>query len=256
MTVSAAAAAALLVAVAAVVQGQSGGCAACVARSDSAFFHADAHGSLAHALAGLARDSSDVALLVRAARAEITMGIVRGERNVIEGHYARATAHARRAVLLAPNDAAPHFFLAAVLGRRALRAGFRAALPLASESYTEASKALAIDSLHAGAHEVLGKLHSEVRKLPWVVRRLVAALTDLDVARSASWERAEWHLKRAMALDSTLVVARVDLSQLYLRTGRRAEAVAVVEALERMPRRSPVDGYFQVEARRRLGWYP
>jgi tetratricopeptide (TPR) repeat protein len=228
----------------------------CASRADSAFVRGDAVASLQWILPGLRQDSNDVALLWRAARAETVMGVVESDREVIEAHYDRAVAYARRAVALAPKDATPHYWLAAVLGRRALRSGFRTALPFASESYREAMHALAIDSMNAGAHDVVGKLNSEVRKLPWVVRRLAAALTDLEVARTASWEEAERHLKRAIALDPTLMVARADLSQLYLRMGRRAEAVAVVEEMERMPRRSPADAYFQGEARKRLALYP
>jgi tetratricopeptide (TPR) repeat protein len=236
---------------------QPGHCTPCATRSDSAFFIAhDANGSLAIALEGLARDSNDVAMLVRASRAELVLGIVKEERNVIDGHLAKATTYARRAVALAPNDADTHFWLAAALGRRALRAGFRAGASLASETYKEGSKALALDSMNAGAHDVIGKLHSETRKLSWIVRRLAATLTGLEIARTASWEKAEWHLKRSIALDSTLMMARVDLSQLYLRTGRRAEAVAIVEQLEKMPARTPADAWFQGEARKRLGWYP
>ena len=251
-------AAVLLLAVAAPGVAQSRPCAPCAARaaqSDSAFILGDAAAALEHALMGLKQDSNDVALLWRVARVEIAMGMVARDRAVSEAHYVRAPQLARRAVALAPNDAAMHFWLAAALGRRALRAGFRSAVPLASGTYKAASRALIIDSLHAGAHEVMGKLHSEVRKLPWLVRRLAAALTSLDVARTASWESAEMHLKRANALDPTLMLALVDLSQLYLRTGRWAKAVAVVEQLERMPRRTPADAYLQGEARRRLGWY-
>ncbi|HEX7939372.1 MAG TPA: tetratricopeptide repeat protein, partial [Gemmatimonadaceae bacterium] len=231
-------------------------CAVCVARADSTFIRGDAMASLQWALPGLRQDSNDVELLWRAARAETVMGIVEGEREVIEAHYDRAVAYARRAVALAPNDAIAHFWLAAVLGRRALRSGFRGGIAYASESYHEAQRTLALDSMNAGGHEIVGKLNSEVRKLPWVVRELAAVLTDLPVAKTASWEEAERQLKRAIALDPTLMVARVDLSQLYLRMGRRAEAVRVVEEIEKMPRRSPADAYFQGEARKRLSWYP
>ncbi len=227
------------------------------AASDSAFFKTlDAKGSLEHALAGLRSDSNNVAMLNRAARAELSLGILAGERGVVDGHLSNAASYARRAVALAPNDAWSHFWLASAQGRRSLRAGFRTSLPLASETYTHAMRALAIDSMHAGANEIIGKLHSEVRKLPWVVRKLAAALSRLDVASNASWETSEKQLKRAIALDSTLMIAYADLSQLYLRTKRRDEAIAVVEQLEKIPRRTPVDEYFQGEARRRLGRYP
>jgi tetratricopeptide (TPR) repeat protein len=245
----------LVLMLAAPAAAQSARCVSCAIQADSVFTAGNAVATLEHAIEGLKQDSNDVEMLWRAARSEIAMGIVARERALSDAHYIRATAYARHAVALEPNNADMHFWLAASLGRRALRAGFRSALPLASETYTSASRALALDSSHAGAHEVMGKLHSEVRKLPWVVRRLAASLTKLDVARTASWESAERHLKRANALDPTLMLALVDLSQLYLRTGRRAEAIAIVEQLEKMPPRTPADAYLQGEARRRLDWY-
>ncbi|MEK7401494.1 MAG: hypothetical protein AABZ80_03940 [Gemmatimonadota bacterium] len=248
--------AALVLLIAAPGQAQSGRCAACAARSDSAFVAGDGEASLNFALEGLRRDSNDLELLWRAARSEIAIGIVSGEeRRLIDAHLVRAIEYSRRAVALAPNEAGPHFWLAAALGRLSLRVGFRRAVPLASEAYTEASRALAIDSMQAGAHEIIGKLHSEVRKLPWLVRRLVASLSNLEVARHASWEEAEYHLKKSIAIDPSVVLAWADLSQLYLRTGRRLEAIAVVEALERRPRLTPADAFLQDQARRRLGWY-
>ena len=49
-----------------------------------------------------------------------------------------------------------------------------------------------------------------------------------------------------------LLIARADLSELYVRMGRPADALAVVKALEAMPRRTPVDAWFQGYARGHL----
>ncbi|MEI6739816.1 MAG: hypothetical protein WCK74_05835 [Gemmatimonadaceae bacterium] len=226
------------------------------AQADSLFRLGDAVGSLTRANEGVRRNPSDYASLWRAARSEIMLGIIEGDRAIIEGHYARATALARRAVALQPGDTAGHFWLAAVLGRRALRADFRTGLPLASEAYIEARRVLVIDSLHAGAHEILGRLHQEVRKLPSVVRVLAGLLSGLEVIRNASWQASEWHLRRAMALDPSAVLPHADLALLYLRMGRRADAEREVQQLERMPRRTPADAFFQGDARKRLAHTP
>ena len=221
-------------------------------QADSLYRLGDAPGALARATDGLRRAPTEYAYLWRAARSEIMLGIIEGDRAIIEGHYARATTLARRAVAQQPGDTAGHFWLAAVLGRRALRADFRNGLPLASEAYTEASRVLAIDSLHAGAHDILGRLHAEVRKLPAVVRYLAGVLSGIEGIKQASWETSEWHLRRAIALDPTAVLPHADLALLYLRMGRRADAEREVQQLERMPRRTPADGFFQGDARKRL----
>jgi len=243
---------ALLVAAGAVASGQASPAAA---RSDSALFANDVVGAMDLLRDGLRRDSNDVELLWRAARAKLVIGILARTRGATDSAYAESADYARRAVALAPNSADMHYWLAAAQGRRALRARFRTALPLARETHAAASRTLALDSLHAGGHDVMGKLHSEVRKLPWAVRKLAATLTGLEVAKKASWESAEYHLQKSIALDPTFMLARVDLSQMYLRLGRRDTATAIVVAMEKMPARTPVDAHFQREARARLSWY-
>lgn len=196
--------------------------------------------------------SPRISTLLAAIRTDIATGILEADRAVIDGSLARATTTARELVAAAPTLAEGHFLLAAALGRRALRAGFREGLPLATETHRAASRALALDPRHAGAHDVLGKLHSEIRKLPWMVRTLAATITREPLIRQASFEAAERHLTTAIALDPSLSMAWGDLAQLYLRMGRPADARRVVEALERRPLATPIDRYVLDEARARL----
>ena len=141
---------------------------------------------------------------------------------------------------------------AAALGRKALRAELKKSAGLAKATHAEALRALAIDSLHAGAHDVLGKLHSEVRNLSAFVRFVAGRLLGMSIARETSWETAEFHLKRAMALDPTSVLYRSDLAQLYLRMNRRADAAQVMSQIVVMPRMMPWDAQLQREAQQRL----
>lgn len=219
-----------------------------LAQADSAFVQ----GRLTHALEPLRpwldAERPDAPVLWRAARVHVAYGILAPTRESAEGYYLRAATEARRALQQAPASTEARYWLAVALGRRALRGDFRRILPLAVETYHEAQRILAVDSLHAGAHDIVGKLYSEVRKLPWIVRKLAATVTRQDVLRLASWEGAEFHLRRAITLDSTAVIYRADLAQLYHRMGREADALQVVRAMQRLPNRTPADTLFKREA--------
>jgi len=219
-------------------------------QADSAFAHGSATGALEPVRPWLDSARADAAILWRGARAYVAFGILAPTRAESDVQLLRAAAYAQRAMQSAPRDIDARYWYAVATGRRALRGDFRRILPLAVETYNEAQRILAQDSLHAGAHDIIGKLYSEVRKLPWLVRKLAATVTRQDVLRLASWEAAEFHLRRAMALEPSAIVYRADLAQLYVRMGRHADAAAVVATMESMPDRTPADRLFKQEARR------
>jgi tetratricopeptide (TPR) repeat protein len=224
--------------------------AAAASRADSAFVRGNNPGAIDPLRPWLESPRADVPLLWRGARAYVVYGILATSRQESEAHLLRASAYARRALQLAPQDVHAHYWLAVATGRRALRGDFWRILPLAIETYTQAYHILTVDSLHAGAHNIIGKLYSEVRKQPWAIRKLAANITRKDVMKYASWSNAELYLKRAVVLDPTSVVYRADLAQLYHRMGRHADAAAVVAQMESMPERTPVDRLFKQDMRR------
>jgi Flp pilus assembly protein TadD len=137
---------------------------------------------------------------------------------------------------------------AAALGRRALFADVRPTARLAQTAYDAARRALALDSTNAFAHNVVGKVNSEVSNLPTFYRWLAANVLGITAARRASWTVAEHHLRRAIALDPAMIRFRVDLGELYLRTGRRADAARTLREVATLSRRHPPDAKFQAEA--------
>src|SRR6185312_24994 len=79
--------------------------------------------------------------------------------------YQSAEQYARRAVAANPDGADGHFELARAIGRNALTMGARDRVKYAAVVHDEASKALALDSTHAGAWHVLGVWNAEVMRL-------------------------------------------------------------------------------------------
>ncbi|MDB4917714.1 MAG: hypothetical protein JWM95_5358 [Gemmatimonadetes bacterium] len=221
---------------------------ATIGGADSLYFAGRVAESLVRYESLLAARPTAYEVLCRAARAEMVLGIL-GEQTAM---YERAEQFARRAIASDSTRADGYYWLAAAMGRRALHASMKTTPGLARGAHASALRALAIDSMHAGAHDALGKLNSEVRNLSSVLRFVAGRLLGVSIARETSWEAAELHLKRAVQLDSTSILYRADLAQLYQRTGRRQEAEQVVNRLLAMPRVHPTDSLFQREARERL----
>lgn len=178
-------------------------------------------------------------------RAAIADAFIAGARDSVDGHIARAITHARRAVALAPNEAESHYWLAAALGKRALRTSFRTALKAATESYREAKASLALDSLHAGAHAVVGRFHEELSQHAWPTRAILAALSGEPDVKAASLAVAERQYRRAIALDADAVQYRHDYGRFLVRVGRLSEAEAQSRAAKALPDRTAADGWLR-----------
>lgn len=224
-----------------------------VGRADSLYLAGRPSEALAAYDSLLSHNPADFDVLWRASRAALALGILSDRQDAQNPMYLRAEALARQAVQRNAARVEGHYWLAAAMGRRALHADLRTTARLASAVAESATRVLAIDSMHAGAHDVMGKLYSEVRKLPYIVRFVAGQLLGISVVRLTSWELAERHLRRAVALDSTAILYRVDLAQMYLRTQRRAMAEPLLREALAMRRRQPPDVIFQREARALLG---
>lgn len=181
-------------------------------------------------------------LVVRAAIAD---AYIAGARDTVDGHIARAITHARRAVSLAPNDAESHYWLAAALGRRALRTAYRTSLRAATESYREAKQALALDSLHAGAHAVVGRFHEELSRYSRPSRILLAAVSGEADVKSVSLVVAERQYRRAITLDALTVQYRHDYGRFLVGVGRLSEADEQARIARTLPDRTPADRWLR-----------
>ena len=221
---------------------------ATVAAVDAAFFAGRTADALTLCDSLLAHDSTNIEILWRASRAALALGINSARQEADNPMYLRAEALARTAAQRHPKRIEGHYWLSAALGRRALHADLRTTVRLAKTTYDAALHALAIDSMHAGANNVIGKLNSEVRKFPAIYRIIAGRLLGLSVANHTSWELAERHLRRAVDLDPAMVLYRLDLGELYVRMGRRADAERLLREAIALPRVQPVDATLQREA--------
>lgn len=202
--------------------------------------------SLAVATARAAAQSPNpVQAELQIARMAIADAFIASARDTVDGHIDRAITHARRAVSLAPDAAEPHYWLAAALGRRALRTSFRTALRAATESYREAQQALRLDSLHAGAHAVVGRFHEELSRYSRPTRMVLSAMSGEPDVRGVSREAAERRYRRAIALDTGAVLYRHDYGRFLVGSGRLAEAKEQERIARNLPDRTPADRWLR-----------
>ena len=225
----------LLLAVAPALAAQS-------ASTDSLYRAGAADASYAAAIAALTTAPNDYEPLWRAARAETIRGIQSdGDDPAKSRIFEAAETFARRAVSREPSRPEGHYWLAAAMGRHSRVVAPLSAARLVASVRDEALRILAIDSLNAGGHGLLGKLNSDVCVINPVIRVLAAAVTGMSISRTTACATAERELTRAVALDPNVIVYRADLTELYVRTHRLAEAQQTLNSLTPLPPQTPVD---------------
>ena len=223
------------------------------ARVDSLHTSFDPRASLEAAEALATADSGDVGAAWRAARAAVALGMLAEEEAQQNAWYLRGEVHAARAVAADSLSLDALFWFTAAKGQLAVQASVRDAARLGQEVWRLAHRMLAIDPDHAGTHNVLGRLQYEVMTLSRIERFLARMILGSNEAlRSSSWEGAERHQLRAVALDPEQILYRYDLARIHMRRGRPREAEAELGTALALPARTPPDFRIHTDARRQL----
>ncbi len=159
-----------------------------------------------------------------------------------------AEDHARTAVVGNEDNVGRRFALAAVLGMRADREGGRTKVKAAAALHDELKVVLELDSEHAQAHYMMGRLHAGVRRMNGVVRWLATNLLGGDTLKQASWEEAERHLTFAAANAPEVPDHHLQLARVYRDTGRPEMALPVLDHVLSMDVTSPMEREARAEA--------
>lgn len=214
---------------------------------DSAYFAGDPAGALTLLEAGSGglaeRDARWRAIRSHVALASLAT-------SVGEQHRAADRGVDLADALLSQPSASPEeiYWSAASMGLRALNAGPRKAGDLAKTARIQAWRALAADSLHGGAHNLLGRIQLEFLSLSWVERVLARVILGGEFTSEASWDSAEAHLRRASTLWPHMVAFHLDLARLLERRDRPAEAGRAAERALNTPALHPPDPIFHRRA--------
>jgi len=194
----------------------------------------------------------DYRRLWETARAGATTAAALGDtdegRTMLMGARRLATA----AVELRPGAVEGHYWLAVSAGLLADVEGGRSKIRFAEEAWGESEQVLALDSLHAGAHHIQGRLHAAVMRLSWLTRTLARHLLGADLLGRASWDEAVRHLRLAAELAPEEAVHHLELGMAYRDLGREDEARCAFEAALAAPTLRPADEAYKARARRLL----
>lgn len=239
-------------AVAAPVSGQFSSFGGPIAEADMLYLAGEPRLSLERLEAYLETDSLDYDALWRAARAAVVIGIDEEDNRVQNGWLDPALDYARRAADVRPGEIDGLYWRGVSAGRRAMNAGPGYAVELAQMVYDDANAILAVDSLHGGAHNMLGKLNYEIMSLSRVKRAIARTFMGNPALDDSSWEQAEYHLRRAAEVWPDFVLFHFDLAQLYRKRGNRDEAIAAYERALALTAVHPTDHRLQAQAREAL----
>jgi tetratricopeptide (TPR) repeat protein len=223
-----------------------------VVDADALYFDGKVEEAFALLNEHLEEHPTDYEALWRAARAGVVAGVLRHGITSQNERLDPAILLGDRAVGVRPDGIDGLYWRGAAEGRRALNAGSDYAADLVQRVYDDAHAILALDSLHGGAHNLLGRVSYEIMDLPRIARFFARRLVGNEALHDSSWEDAELHLRRAAELWPDNVLFQLDLGDLYQRRGRDEEAQDVFRRVVEMPSVHPADDYFKNSARRFL----
>lgn len=227
--------------------------AALLARGDSAYDTFRADDAVRAFAAVLTVDSTHYDANWKAARSLVDVAKqMTGDADSIKRHrdslYTVARDYAERAVRTDSLRPGGHFALALALGQLSRTRGGKDRVRFARIIFDEASRVLAMDSTHDGAHHILGAWHAEVKRLSGIQKFFAKALFGGGFLDRGNWEAAIAHLERAVALRPDYVFHRLELAEVLVDRKRYTEARELLASIPPLPQSDVMDATYQRDA--------
>jgi len=224
-----------------------------VALGDSAqpLLHPDV--ALRHYRAALTLDSTSYDANWKAARAMADIAKqLEGDADSLKKRrdslYSVGRGYAERAVRADSLGADGHYALAMVLGRLSRTKGSKERVRFAKLIFDEATRAIALNPGHDGAHHVLGAWHAEVKRLSAIQRFFAKALFGGGFMSVATWADAVQHLQRAVALNPQHIYHRLELAEVYEDLGQYSKAREQLTVIPTLPIADVLDPQYKRDA--------
>ena len=141
-----------------------------------------------------------------------------------------------------------HYALAMVLGRLSRTKGSKERVRFAKLIFDEATRAIALNPGHDGAHHVLGAWHAEVKRLSAIQRFFAKALFGGGFMSVATWADAVQHLQRAVALNPQHIYHRLELAEVYEDLGQYSKAREQLTVIPTLPIADVLDPQYKRDA--------
>jgi tetratricopeptide (TPR) repeat protein len=129
--------------------------------------------------------------------------------------YQIAEQYARRAVKADPSVTWGHFYVAASLGSMATVSPVAKQIDMAGEIRSAIEKAIAVDPQNGFAYHVYGVWHRKMAEIGKMSRMFASVLYGRSIP-AGSMEKSIDYLNKAIALNPTVIVSRLELARTYV----------------------------------------
>jgi tetratricopeptide (TPR) repeat protein len=148
--------------------------------------------------------------------------------------YAVAEDYARKAVRVDPRSTWGYFWIAAAAGNIALVSPIAKQVELAGEIRDQVEKAIALDPNNGSAYHIYGLWH---RKMAEIGRasRVVASMFYGRSLTSGSFEKSIEYFKKAVALNPTVIISRLELARSHVAKEEWEPARTLLRSIPDLP---------------------
>jgi tetratricopeptide (TPR) repeat protein len=145
-----------------------------------------------------------------------------------------AEGYARRAVKADPNVTWGHFYIAASLGSEATLSPVAKQIDMAKEIRSAIEKAIALDPQNGFAYHVYGVWHRKMAEIG-KASRMFASIIYRQSIPVGSMEKSIEYLNKAIALNPTVIVSRLELARSYMEVENWSSAQNLLVSIRGLP---------------------
>src|SRR3954447_16822967 len=196
-------------------------------------------------------DSTNIAVLVKCAELNCSIGARQTDKNAKANYYKDAESYAIRALTADANNADANYAMAVAAGKMTeIEPEKKKATEYVRDTKLYGDKAIAINPNHAKANYVVGKWHYEMITLSWLKRTAVKTL--YGGLQKANIDSAIVYMEKCRSLDQYFVRNYLDLAKAYQYKSQPAKAIEVLNKLVKLPNRTADDAALKEEGNQML----
>ncbi len=148
--------------------------------------------------------------------------------------YQTAEDYARRAIKANPNSTWGYFYLGASLGLTAVVSPVARQVELAEEIRAALEKSLALDPNNGFAYHAYGVWHRKISEIGKMSRVFASVLYGRSLPQG-SMEKSVEYLKKAIALNPTVIISRLELANTYMAMEDFQAARTMLSSIRNLP---------------------
>lgn len=192
--------------------------------------------------AALLKDADNIEALCKVSYILSKEGERMKEKTTKQNYFNKAAEYSLKAIKL--NDKFPdaHYTYAVALGRISLMASNEEKLKNAKLIKQEAERTLQLDSKHAGAYHIMGKLNSEIANMN-IIKVMAAKALYGGVPEGCTYEKATDFYNKAIENRPNYILYYYDAAVNFNYMGRKDKAKELLNKAIALPMQTPDDPY-------------